>query len=359
MIVEFLVIVGFILFLVFAGILLPGRIVDGTVLSDGTVKKYKCNGLLLYSFSVTAFIGLGASGAIDAAWPSRHVWPLFVSMNVLELCFATFLYFRGVRSRETSASLKPHTRGNAVLDFVVGVQLNPEFLGIDLKFFAYRPAMIGWQLLSLSNVFRQYELVGRVSVAMALYQLFAAVYIFDYFFHEPFMLSTWDIVAEHFGFMLSWGDYVFIVFVFGIQSFVLASHPAYDAPVGLAAACAAMFAVGYYIFRSSNAQKARFKQDPAALIDGKPPVLLGGKLLASGWWGRARHANYFGDLLMAWSMAMPCGLLSVVAYAYPIYLTILLIHRERRDESRCAQKYGKAWEIYVKQVPSRIIPGIY
>jgi delta14-sterol reductase len=341
-------------------------VVAGTVLEDGTRKQYKCNGLLLYLVTVGVFVGLGITGIIDAAWPAAHALELFVAMNVLELAFAVFLYVRGVRSTATSASLRRHSHGSALLDFVIGVQLNPELLGIDLKFFAYRPAMIGWALLSLSNAFRQAAILGgvgcRISLAMGLYQAFALWYISDYFWHEPYMLSTWDIVAERFGLMLSWGDYVFIVFVFGLQSFALVTKgAAYDASVGLAAVCVAMYAAGYYIFRASNAQKARFKQDPQhALICGKPPVLVGGKLLASGWWSVARHANYLGDLLMAWAMALPCGLACPVwAYAYPVYLTILLIHRERRDERRCAAKYGKAWELYTKQVPHRIIPFLY
>ena len=119
------------------------------------------------------------------------------------------------------------------------------------------------------------------------------------------------------------------------------------------------------------------------------------RLLCSGLWAYSRHMNYFGDLLLAASYSLPCGaphecvlpcafnaccnarlhfrvplclsvvnraflihvlnflsylaihlpsltsfrccrcsFLSLLAWFYPIYLTILLIHRERRDEAR-------------------------
>ena len=42
-----------------------------------------------------------------------------------------------------------------------------------------------------------------------------------------------------------------------------------------------------------------------------------------------------------------------------IFLTILLIHRAKRDEEKCLAKYGEYYKKYMKLVPWRIIPGIY
>jgi Delta14-sterol reductase len=61
-------------------------------------------------------------------------------------------------------------------------------------------------------------------------------------------------------------------------------------------------AAGYLTFRGSNSQKDLFRRDP-----GHPRVRglqtlsteRGRQLLVSGWWGVARHINYFGDWLMA------------------------------------------------------------
>jgi delta14-sterol reductase len=59
---------------------------------------------------------------------------------------------------------------------------------------------------------------------------------------------------------------------------------------------------------------------------------------------------------------MPCGVASVgaaVAYFYPAYFAVLLVHREMRDSDKCAKKYGAAWEEYKRAVPWRIVPGVY
>jgi len=49
----------------------------------------------------------------------------------------------------------------------------------------------------------------------------------------------------------------------------------------------------------------------------------------------------------------------ILPYFYVIYFTILLIHREARDEKQCRAKYGLAWDTYCRRVPYRIIPYIY
>jgi len=40
----------------------------------------------------------------------------------------------------------------------------------------------------------------------------------------------------------------------------------------------------YLVFRGANKQKHVFKKDPKAPIWGRPPKVIGGKLLASGYW---------------------------------------------------------------------------
>jgi protein-S-isoprenylcysteine O-methyltransferase Ste14 len=39
--------------------------------------------------------------------------------------------------------------------------------------------------------------------------------------------------------------------------------------------------------------------------------------------------------------------------------TVLLVHRERRDDRMCLAKYGDDREAYRRKVPWRIVPGSY
>lgn len=99
--------------------------------------------------------------------------------------------------------------------------------------------------------------------------------------------------------------------------------------------------------------------NPSAPIWGKPPEVIGGRLLVSGYWGVARHLNYTGDLLLALSYCLPCGRTSPLAYFYFFYLLLLTIHREKRDDERCAAKYKTVWDEYCQRVPYRMVPLVY
>ena len=111
---------------------------------------------------------------------------------------------------------------------------------------------------------------------------------------------------------------------------------------------------------SANSQKDAIKQDKNALIWGKEPVYVEGRLLVSGLWGVVRKPNYLGDLLMAYAYGLPAGLSGgFFAYTYATYLTLLLWHRASRDEHRCSQKYGEIWDRYVEVVPERLVPYVY
>ena len=58
--------------------------------------------------------------------------------------------------------------------------------------------------------------------AVCLFQLF---YIVDYYFHEEAILSTWDVKHERFGWMLCFGDLVWVPFTYSLQAQYLLSHP--------------------------------------------------------------------------------------------------------------------------------------
>ncbi|KAK2387937.1 Delta(14)-sterol reductase [Trifolium repens] len=348
---------GFFTYLAIVGSILPGKLVPGVLLSDATRLHYRCNGLL----SLFLLVGL--------LWISAKME--FLSLTAiadsgLELLSTTFilsilvtlvLYISGCKSKSKSSSLKPHITGNLIHDWWFGIQLNPHFMSIDLKFFFVRAGMMGWLLINLSVLAKSIQ-DGTLSKSMILFQLFCALYILDYFVYEEYMTSTWDIIAERSGFMLVFGDLVWIPFTFSIQGWWLLKNKVELTTAAVVANCF-LFLIGYMVFRGVNNQKHDFKKNPKAPIWGKPPKVIGGKLLASGYWGVARHCNYLGDLLLALSFSLPCGISSPVPYFYPIYLLILLIWRERRDEARCAEKYREIWLEYRKLVPWRILPYVY
>lgn len=119
---------------------------------------------------------------------------------------------------------------------------------------------------------------------------------------------------------------------------------------------------GLAIFRGANGQKDLFRrnpQHPNVRNLETIPTERGTRLIASSWWGMARHINYFGDWILALAWCLCCGFNSPLTYFYAGYFAVLLVHRERRDDHACHKKYGAAWDEYRRRVPWRIVPWVY
>lgn len=68
-----------------------------------------------------------------------------------------------------------------------------------------------------------------------------------------------DITTDGFGYMLSFGDLVWVPFTYGIQARFLAFHPV-DLGLPACAAIVALNIAGFYIFRTSNNDKDGFRK---------------------------------------------------------------------------------------------------
>jgi delta14-sterol reductase len=293
--------------------------------------------------------------------------------------------------------------GNMLYDWFIGRELNPRttlpLLGeIDIKVFCeLRPGLFGWVLLDFAFLAHQYRTYGYVTDSIILITAFQTLYVFDSYYMESAICTTMDVTTDGFGFMLAFGDLVWVPFIYSIQSRYLAMYPLSLGPYGTAGVLA-ILALGYYIFRSANNEKNRFRTDPRDPRVAHLKFLQtksGSKLLISGWWGTARHINYLGDWIMAWSFCLPTGMAGffvsssessasaaegvftaldgsktvvqdgargwgmAITYFYVLYFAVLLVHRELRDEEKCRRKYGEDWEKYKAIVRWRILPGVY
>lgn len=338
----------------------PGRWIPGAPLDDGSRLKYRLNGWFSWWLTLLVVLVLIWRRVIPATLLADELGPILTVSNLASIAFALYLYVFPWLHREAQG---PARRGGFFHDFFTGVVLNPRLGSLDLKFFCEsRPGLILWVLIDLSLAAQQLELHGRVSAPMLLVCIFHFWYVADYFLHEDAILSTWDIRHERFGFMLSWGCLVWVPFTFSLQAQYLVRH-AHELSLPATIAIVALNAAGYFIFRSSNLQKHRFRQNPSAPIWGKRPTFIrtarGTTLLTSGFWGVARHLNYTGDLMMGLAWCLTCKFGHLLPYFYFIYFSILLIHRERRDDQHCATRYGEDWEEYRRKVPWRMIPGVY
>ena len=341
-------ITAFVGVLFLGSILLPGRRIEGPD-PDGNLRTYKLNGLTL--FLIVMMVGCLAqvSGWFSFSALHTHFTALFAVANVWAFALSGWLYFRGGRTREASPG---KWRG-----FFFGVDPSPTCLGVDLKLFSYRPSLIGLALFNVSFALAQYEIYGRLTLAMGLYQAFTFLYVLNYFHFEQGMIHTWDMVSERFGWMLIWGDYVLVPFFYSLAGWWLI-HPREPLSPLAAAAIVLLFTLGFWVFRGANGQKHRFKRDPETTIWGSPARSLEGRLLISGFWGIGRHLNYTGEICVYLAFALTTGFESWAPFLLPAWLAGLLWHRSRRDERRCRAKYGELWERYTRRVRYSMVPYV-
>ncbi|KAI5614375.1 delta(14)-sterol reductase, partial [Silurus asotus] len=341
--------------------LLPmGKVSEGLVLRDGNRLKYPING-----FHALCVTGVLVCVCVCVDVPLALLYELMVPLAVCAMAVA-FLLSLGLYTHSLCApahklALGGNT-GHAVYDFFIGRELNPRIGSFDLKYFCeLRPGLIGWVVLNVVMLLKEVELRGSPSVSMLLVNAFQLLYVTDALWNEEAVLSTMDIVHDGFGFMLAFGDLVWVPFTYSLQAAFLVSHPHTLTPFN-ALSIFLLNGIGYYIFRKSNSEKNQFRRDPThpSVRHLKTIATATGKqLLVSGWWGFVRHPNYLGDILMALAWSLPCGFSHILPYFYVMYFSVLLVHREARDERQCRAKYGSAWEAYCSQVPYRIIPYIY
>ncbi|RDD42549.1 Lamin-B receptor [Trichoplax sp. H2] len=337
-----------------------GKTALGLPLKDGSRLAYNMNGLPAFLLSC---VGL-------AVCYHKNLLPLtFVYDRFIQLAFASWFFslvlsiylFTTAIAKGTGYS-QPGNSGNVIYDFFMGRELNPRIGNLDLKvFFEMRPGLIGWIMINFCMAVKQYEKHGSVTTSMLLVCFFEFWYILDALWFEEAILSTMDVIHEGFGFMLAFGDIVWVPFLYSLQARYLVDHPV-DLPLWAIAGILILQTAGYIIFRRSNSTKNEFRRDPNSPASKRLETLTtdnGKKLIISGWWGMCRHPNYLGDLMMALAWCLPCGFGSILPYYYIIYFTILLIHREGRDSENCQHKHGKGWDKYCKIVKYRIFPGIY
>lgn len=386
--------------------ILPGKIDFGPETATGHVPKYVDNGVAhCFVYSVLFFLGsnLGPCGNVEdqIMMPGTLVdlfektgvcgvytpynfgimYDVFESslsfLNIFGIVFCMFLMFKGLYFPSTQDS---GSSGSLVKDYLWGTELYPRVFGLDLKrFINCRFSMTFWQLAGFSFCYRSYVLHGNVmDWGLFFSALSQYLYLVKFFFWEMGYMRSIDIIVDRAGYEIQWGCLVWVPSVYTFHSRFLVQHPSglsYAAALSLFALSMAGVLLNYAadrerdVFRASKGQckvwgsKPRYITAKYTIVDGKTgkSTEKSSLLLASGFWGMARHFQYFFELTAAYSwcfLANPFenGLLVML---YALFLTGLLVDRSKRDTEKCRLKYGKYYDEYCKLVPYKIVPGIY
>ena len=340
-------------------VVVPAWKVAGYIKDDvtGDPVQYRLNGIAVFAIALLIW-GLELTGfSLDWLW--RAQYSSILGAILLSIVVTLYYVFREA----------PDGKG-ALSSFWLGRKLNVFLFGrVEVKMYLY---IIGGGVLALnvlSGAAYHYNLHGANSNPGVF--LYAAMWLFfvtDYFCFERVQLYTYDLIHEKVGFKLFFGCFVVYPYLYLIPLWGLAEYPAPDlSPVAanaLLAASVVIFLTGWVISRGANLQKYTFKRWPDKKFLGifEPETLSNGehKILCSGLWRIARHTNYFGEVVMAFAMAIAFGyLLSPWAWVYLVFILTLFITRQMDDDQLCGAKYGEAWQKYKRRTPYRIFPGVY
>jgi 7-dehydrocholesterol reductase len=346
---------------------LPGKPFHGPVTPMGNVPVYKANGVAAFTTTLALFAG----GAWLKLFPATIIYDNFGgvlgALNVFSLVFCLFLYLKG---RYAPSSSDHGLSGNPVFDYYWGTELYPKVFGWHLKMFTNcRFGMMAWPLILLSFAAKQSERYG-LSDSMIVAVAIQLVYIGKFFWWETGYLRSLDIMHDRAGFYICWGCLVWVPSVYTSSTLYLVDHPNHlGTPLAIGIFVAGVVSVFINYWADLQRQQVRATNGDCK-VWGKPPVLIKAHyttekgeqkenvLLASGWWGLARHFHYVPEVLGAFFWALPALFSNLLPYFYVIFLSTLLTDRAFRDDNRCAAKYGPDWQKYREKVPYKIIPGI-
>jgi len=221
---------------------LPGEV----VINPSSGLKYKLNGHLAFWVTLALlFIGYFSTNqdltrmyfhAIPFSAITDLFLPLMATSIVFSFTMSTFLYIasfckpgccgRGGDDGNDNTTddgkrilAKGGESGHPFYDFFIGRELNPRCGSLDWKFVCeLRPGLIGWVVLNLCFLAKQYETLGYITPSMFLINVFQGMYVWDALHYERAILSTTDITTDGFGFMLCFGDLSWVPFVYSLQA---------------------------------------------------------------------------------------------------------------------------------------------
>ncbi|KAL9714289.1 erg24, C-14 sterol reductase [Leucoagaricus gongylophorus] len=248
-------------FCVFAWVILPGDWVDGTVLRDGSKKKYKINAFSTFLLALGIVSGIVFNFGPQAFTILYEKWVGLLTASVL-MAIAQAVYCYASSFRSGALLALGGNSGNLIYDFFIGRELNPSIGSFDIKSFnELRPGLILWVLINISMACEQAVRRGgflQVTDSMWLVLCFQFLYVADGLYNEPALFTTMDITTDGFGFMLAIGDLAWVPFTYSLQARYLAFHPVELGPMGTAAIIGVNL-LGYWIFRTANNEKNEFR----------------------------------------------------------------------------------------------------
>ena len=309
------IILGFAVFELLLMRMLPGKIVYGPITPKGNTPVYKSNGILAFITTIVVFcIATFGLGLMPATILYDNLGYILGALNIFSLVLCALLYLKGRFSPSTTDS---GITNHFIFDYYWGTELYPYLFGFNIKqFITCRFGMMSWGILLLSYCSKQVEL-GGLSNAMLISVLLQLIYIAKFFVWESGYFRSLDIMHDRAGFYICWGCLVWVPCIYTSPSMYLVNHPIHLSALwatvifSLGVVCI----LGNYladrqrvIVRETKGNCKIWRKEPRILVakyktaEGQVRESI---LLASGWWGVARHFHYIPEIAATFFWSVP------------------------------------------------------
>lgn len=355
---------------------MPGVYRKGKALPHlgGKQLDYYCSGMWSFYSSIVIALGLHFSGIFKLNTLIDEFGHI-MSVAILSGFLCSIIAYVSALVRGATVRMT----GYPVVDFFLGAELNPRLFGI-LDFKMFLEVRIPWYILfflSLGTCLKQYEEYGKPSIEALFLLLAHYLYAGACSKGEHLIITSWDMYYEKLGFMLIFWNMAGVPLSYCHCILFIANQDPSDSiwPAWFVGLLIVVYLGFYYIWDTTNSQKNQFRQEERGVVDERktfpyfkygrianPRVIetkTGSKILADGWYGKARKIHYTCDFFFAVSWGLITGFSSAFPWFYSVFFAGMIIHRAIRDIERCRHNYGEAWTEYEKMVPYLFVPGVF
>lgn len=341
---------------------LPGKYYSGPKPLDKRqiTPIYKENGVKAFIITTIITQLLCQYDLLDYEFIYNNIDILWLSLNfyALLLCLVLFKLSKIKGFNDYSSNIER---------FYLGQELYPLINKLNVKFFTNcRIGMMLWPTLLIIYINTQYKLQRKINMSMISNFIVQIIYIFKFFYWEKGYMNSLDIMHDKAGYYICWGCIVWVPSFYTLSGYYLVNNRGTNDDISIFLLIIGISGIilNYWadyqklMFREKKGQCKIFLKDPKFIIgeyiyEDKYCYSL---LLTSGFWGISRHFNYLAELISAYAWCLNCN--SIFGLMYPIFLTVLLVHRSKRDYEKCKMKYLN-WSSYCDKVQYNIIPLIY
>uniref|UniRef100_A0A0K8SAG0 Uncharacterized protein n=1 Tax=Lygus hesperus TaxID=30085 RepID=A0A0K8SAG0_LYGHE len=321
---------------------------------------YRSNGLAALLATSAVFLGL----QLYLNFPLTRILdkglPIMSASIITAVVLSIGLYVKAIRTKAMRSEYGQ--TGSHVIDLFAGAETNARIGPLDIKTAVIRASLISAIIYNSLLIYReaQGKELDQISINVALAAALQIIYCLDFVVFESTLLSSFTVNHDGTGLWLILYSALFPFWITLIPKYLFLSKSAHN--VWVASAAGLLFTIGYLIHRISNYQKAAFKRNSSSVSSADVIHSRSSSLFKGGLWGKVRHPNYLGALLVYTSwvlLALGSAPLHWIPFAILIAVVIEVLVQVSRVETRCQDRHASAWNVYSSQVKQRRIPKVF